>query len=132
MTDIEKGKICPYCGGEPIFTDSCEIYGKSYGMISLCRPCDAYCGVHKGTNKPLGRLADKKLREMKKLAHAAFDPIWQEKILNRKEAYKWLSAKLNISEQRCHIGMFDIETCLLVINSCKLFNHEHHITINRG
>jgi hypothetical protein len=34
-------------------------------------------GCHKGTTKPLGRLADAELREWKKRAHAAFDPVWQ-------------------------------------------------------
>ena len=31
-------------------------------MIYICKPCDAYVGVHKGTDKALGRLANKELR----------------------------------------------------------------------
>lgn len=50
--------ICPYCGGRVIFTDSSAIYGgRSYGMIYLCTNCNASVGVHKGTRKPLGTLA---------------------------------------------------------------------------
>lgn len=48
---------CDYCGGPTEYVDSSVIYGRSYGMIYLCRPCRAYVGVHRGTNKPLGRLA---------------------------------------------------------------------------
>lgn len=75
-----KEVYCDYCGRRAEFVDSKVIYGKSYGMIYLCRCCPgyAYVGVHKGTDRPLGRLADMELRELKKLAHAAFDPLWKE------------------------------------------------------
>ena len=64
--DIYSGKLCPYCKKETEYKDSSIIYGKSYGMVYICSTCDAYVGVHKGTDKALGRLADKKLRELKK------------------------------------------------------------------
>ena len=53
---------CDYCGRETEYVDSKVIYGKSYGKIYLCRNCMAYVGVHKGTDKPLGRLANAELR----------------------------------------------------------------------
>ena len=67
---------CDYCGRETEYVDSKVIYGKSYGKIYLCRNCMAYVGVHKGTDKPLGRLANAELRNWKKAAHAVFDPLW--------------------------------------------------------
>ena len=57
--------MCPYCGERAVYTNSKEVYGRSYGMIYLCRPCDAYVGVHDGTAKPLGRLANAELRAAK-------------------------------------------------------------------
>lgn len=52
---INSAKICPYCYGKPEYVDSKEIYGVSYGMVYLCRSCDAYVGVHhKNSKKPLG------------------------------------------------------------------------------
>lgn len=63
LSAIFKGKVCPYCKEQTEYVDSACIYGKSYGMIYLCRKCDAYVGVHKGTNKALGRLANKELRQ---------------------------------------------------------------------
>ena len=59
---------CDYCGRETEYVDSKVIYGKSYGKIYLCRNCMAYVGVHKGTDKPLGRLANAELRNWKKAA----------------------------------------------------------------
>ena len=47
---------CDYCGRQAEYVDSKIVYGKSYGMMYLCRNCMAYVGVHKGTDKPLGRL----------------------------------------------------------------------------
>jgi len=56
-------------------------------MIYLCRSCDAYVGVHKGTDKPKGRLANAELREYKKKAHSAFDPLWRFGGMMRRQAY---------------------------------------------
>jgi hypothetical protein len=140
--EIVYGKVCPYCGQNSEFVDSETIYGKSYGMIYLCRDCDAYVGVHKGKNRSLGRLANKELREAKKRAHLYFDHIWKRKIQMgiadepsrkhgrnyakwrdqcRKSAYTWLSEQLNIEKQYTHIGMFDIEHCEKVVELCKPF-----------
>lgn len=116
---IIKGNICPYCKQPPKLVDSSVIYGKSYGMIYYCQPCDAYCGVHKGTTIPLGRLANKELREWKRKAHDAFDPIYKSNYMTRKEAYSWLSQKLKLPRDYTHIGMFGVETCKKVVELCK-------------
>jgi hypothetical protein len=112
---IIAGKVCPYCKQDTVFTDSAAVYGRSYGMIYWCKPCGAYVGVHKGTSNALGRLANKELRELKKKAHAAFDPLWKDKFMSRDVAYKWLSNKLNIPLEFTHIGMFGEDTCKKVI-----------------
>lgn len=138
MTDILiiNGLKCPYCGSKTEYIDSLFVYGKSYGMIYICKPCDAYVGVHKGTDKALGRLANKELREAKKQAHYYFDQIaktdlintiWDKyipDISNRSKAYLWLSKQLNISLELCHIGMMDVEQCNNVINICKSILNE--------
>lgn len=128
---INSGRICPYCGAKTEYIDSSYIYGRSYGMVYICKPCDAYVGVHKGTDISLGRLANKHLRRAKKDAHLYFDQIaktslinkiWPEYLSgvnNRNKAYKWLSKQLNIPEEICHIGMFDIEQCNAVVKLCR-------------
>jgi len=126
MVDIYSGKICPYCNGDSVFVDSNEVYGRSYGMIYLCRPCKAWVGVHKGTNEALGRLANAELREGKKEAHFYFDKLWSYKIkkgtkrrLARTKAYNWLSEELGTSISKTHIGYFDLEMCKKVVILCK-------------
>lgn len=109
---------CPYCGSSAEYKDSKAIYGRSYGMVYHCPPCDAYVGVHKGTDKPLGRLADKELREYKKKAHSAFDPMWQSGRFRRNQAYGWLSEQMGLTRDETHIGMFDIDRCKQVIDIC--------------
>lgn len=124
---ILYGKICPYCGSTPIFTDSAEVYGgRSYGMILLCRPCNAYVGVHKGTNTPLGRLANHELRNAKKKAHLYFDSLWKQSMSRgwskyeaRTAAYKWLSKEMGKTPEHTHIGMFNIEECERVVEICS-------------
>ena len=117
---IIQGKICPYCKEKTEYVDSSCIYGKSYGMIYLCKPCDAYCGVHKDTNNALGRLANKELRYWKKEAHKYFDIIWKEKYEKRGKLYEHLSKHLKIPVKYCHIGMFSIKTCKKVVDWSKM------------
>lgn len=122
---------CDYCGEPAELIDSAYVYSKSYGNIWMCKPCDAYVGVHKNSgNKPLGRLADKNLRNWKQRAHTAFDPLWKEKMERdgwtktpaRSAGYKWLSKELGIEPEKCHIGMFDIDMCIRTVNLCNPYN----------
>lgn len=87
-----------------------------------CAPCGAHVGCHPPAQKngkgghgngwvPLGRLANAELRDAKRRAHAAFDPIWKSKFMSRREAYQWAAGALGISADNCHIGMFDVERC---------------------
>lgn len=130
-TTTSREVICPYCGEAAVLADSAEVYGgRSYGNIYLCRPCNAYVGIHKdGPRKgyPLGRLADKELREWKRRAHSAFDPLWKGKMERdgcskgkaRKAGYTWLSEKLGIPFRDCHIGEFDVDMCKRVVEACR-------------
>ena len=111
-------KLCDYCGQPALYTDSAVVYGRSYGMIYYCPPCHAWVGVHRGTDKPLGRLANAELRDWKKKAHAAFDPLWQGGRMKRNAAYAWLAQKLGIPEKQAHIGMFDVWQCQQVVRIC--------------
>lgn len=113
---------CPYCGSETKTMDSAVIYGRSFGWAVVCSKypdCDSYVGCHKGTKKPLGRLADASLRLAKGKVHALFDPMWKLKIdrdgCTKKEArtagYLWLAMELRIPADQCHVGMFDLKMC---------------------
>lgn len=113
---------CPYCGKVAACVDSTEIYGRSYGFIWLCRPCDAYVGCHGGTKTPKGTLANTELRRARKSAHAAFDQRWKRGSMTRGEAYEWLAREMNLPVERCHIGEFDERQCAEVVriaSECK-------------
>mgnify|MGYP001578888311 CR=1 FL=1 len=111
--------LCPYCKRDATLTDSVILYGRDYGMIWLCKKCDARVGCHKGTTKPLGSLADYDLRWKRMLAHEAFDALWKTKQKTRNEVYRWLAGQLGINVKHCHIGGFDIDMCDKVIRLCK-------------
>lgn len=120
-----KKVYCDYCGRQAEYVDSRVVYGKSYGMIYLCRNCMAYVGVHKGTDKPLGRLANAELRHWKKLAHAAFDPLWKFGRFKgrRNGAYAWLAGKMGLPIEKTHIGMMDVRQCKQVYEICRKENY---------
>lgn len=84
-------------------------------------------GVHKGSKKALGRLANSELRSWKKMAHAEFDPLWEfiqeDKGITKSEArtlcYRWLARKMNLPLEETHIGAFDVDECKMVISICR-------------
>jgi hypothetical protein len=125
--EILSGKICPYCNRKTDYIDSSIIYGSSYGMVYACYNCNAWVGVHRGTDEALGRLANKELREAKKLAHLYFDQIWQKKLLSRQQAYSWLSSVLSIAPKYTHIGMFDLDLCKNAAFHSQKFLVDHAI-----
>lgn len=117
--------ICPYCGGKVIFTDSAVIYGgKSYGDIYLCTNCNASVGVHKGTKKPLGTLANSVLKLKRQEAHRIFDGWWKARRMNRNAAYRWLSEQMKLPVHRTHIGQFDMAQCEQAIQAVYTAQYE--------
>ena len=115
--------ICPYCNSHPKLVNGEAIYPYREDLHKkyfwLCFECNAYVGCHPGGKKPLGRLANAELRGYKSAAHAAFDPSWKDRWMSRSDAYKWLSERLGIKKEDCHIGMFDIDMCKKVIEVCS-------------
>lgn len=110
--------VCQYCNKPAALVDSSVIYGSSYGMIYLCGDCNAYVGVHKGTERPLGTLANEETREWRRRAHKVFDPLWRQNVFtSRRTAYRWLAKALGVRE--VHIGASDIETCRKIIQACE-------------
>ena len=122
---VYAGKICPYCGA------ATELIHTGYGKKFICKPCDAWVGVHQGTENALGSLANAELRNLRMLAHQWFDPIAREGLIedfykvhiagmsSRKKAYHWLSAEMNIHADYCHIAMFNDEECRRVVAICQ-------------
>lgn len=114
---------CPYCNKKARLVSGKVIYPHRPDLKQLmfwyCEEDNAYVGCHGRTNKPLGRLANKELREWKIKAHSAFDPKWKYNGMYRKQAYQWLAVRLEIPYRDCHIGMFDVEMCKKVVEACN-------------
>lgn len=115
---------CPYCAkpsvlvtGKVIYPGRADLAERSFWR---CAPCDAYVGCHRGTTTPLGRLADAHLRTWKGRAHIVFDAHWKRSKERgaRSIAYQRLARDLGIDPKDCHIGMFDIATCMRVVQIC--------------
>ncbi len=109
---------CDYCekpaefvGGDIIYPHRPDLKAKRF---YLCIPCDAYVGCH-ADGRPLGRLADKTLRQWKRWTHSEFDPLWQSGKMSRQDAYSTLSKMLKLPPEQTHIGMFDVDTCIRTI-----------------
>jgi hypothetical protein len=126
---IIRGEICPYCNCETKLVSGEIIY--PHITKETIRPkfldkfyylCvennDHYVGTYSDNKTSLGRVADKELRNYKNLGHRTFDPLWKEKthFISQKEAYDWLSQKMNLPLEFTHFGMFTIDQCKEAIN----------------
>jgi ssDNA-binding Zn-finger/Zn-ribbon topoisomerase 1 len=118
-----KAPECPYCGSTADLCPDSVVYGRSFGRrVWVCQnypECDSYVGVHFSTDDPLGRLANKELRERRIEAHAWFDPIWKAGDMSRAAAYRWLAKAMQMPVDDVHIGQFDLGLCEAVIEICR-------------
>lgn len=115
---------CPYCHSTAILTPARKIYGPDTKeeWLYVCShypECNSYVGVHKGTKRPMGTLANGDLRNKRIKAHKMFDLIWRSNVMNRKNAYRWMSDKLCIPSEHAHIGCFSEYMCDQLIDACK-------------
>lgn len=85
---------CPRCGtdAEPTMT--------RYGIRHDC------CGLWSWGGAPL---ADARTHEARKVAHVAFDKVWQCGATSRDIAYAMLAKRLKIPLAECHIKLMSAE-----------------------
>lgn len=118
---VNKPVVCPYCHSRAILRPSSFVYGERAlegKQLYVCAQyplCDAYVGVHGKTKRPQGMLANSELRNKRIRAHRAFDQIWKTGIMTKKEAYRWLQAKMGLSPYHTHIAKFSDYLCEEVI-----------------
>jgi hypothetical protein len=119
----ERHVDCDYCGkpaglftGKDVYPHRKELAHK---LFWVCWSCDAWVGCHDegDGHRPLGDLAREDLRDARRAAHDAFDPLWQSGVMKRADAYAWLSHATGIPEFRCRIGMMDVEQCRRVVDA---------------
>jgi hypothetical protein len=126
--------ICPYCGSQAALKDAFAIYRRfGFGQIYQCptAACDAYVGVHDDTIKPKGSLANATLRDLRKSAHAVFDPLWKgNRLVERSEVYAAAAMVLGLKE--FHIGDMREEHAVSFLAKQEDLLEEIQIAIQRN
>ena len=123
---------CQYCGSQAFLRPASVLNKKEKAeesaMFYVCARypvCDAYVTAHNGTLLPMGTLANRQLRQKRRAAHAAFNQLWQSKLMTRKEAYRWLQNQLGIAAEDAHIAKFMDYRCDETIRLCERFMGRH-------
>jgi len=125
--------LCPTCHQPAPWVENKEKYGKNYGksyMCYFCKSCDTYVGCHENTTRPLGTMADRETMNLRKQAHALFDPFWKSRGMKRGEAYKYLSNLVGVKS--AHIGESDADTCRRIIKKLTQTKWNTHNTTTRS
>lgn len=122
----QKPPVCPYCGRRSVLRPAEYVYGESTistgSLLYVCSgypECKAYVGVHEGTHKPKGILADSELRNKRIRAHRALDAVVRSGCMNKDGVYIWLSSRLNLPYEETHIGYFSDYLCEQTIRECE-------------
>ena len=108
-------EFCRYCRSTVSIRSNAAVYGgREYGAwpyVYLCdsSDCGAYVGIHPHTDIPLGTLADRELRESRKINKGAFLRLSKARGWSRKQSYRWLASELDIPMDDCHWGWFSID-----------------------
>lgn len=108
---------CPYCHKTAILRPATFVYGaqaRKDEQLYVCPnypACNTYVGVHSGTTKPKGTLANGNLRNSRIRAHRVFDQIWKSGIMTRDEAYQWMRFRFGLNAAQAHIGQFSDYYC---------------------
>ena len=115
---------CPYCGAKATLRPSSAVYGnaaKTDGYLYVCDrypKCDAYVAAHRKSRLPMGTLANGDLRHKRIEAHKAFDWMWRSGLMSKRQAYRWMQAKLGLNEKQAHIAKFSEYMCDQLIAVC--------------
>lgn len=64
-------------------------------------------------------MANEVLRLKRMETHQVFDAFWKGRRMSRTAAYKWLSKKMGLPEEKTHIGGFEMDQCQQVIDICR-------------
>ncbi len=119
-----KPPRCPYCGAPMSLRPSSEIYPdhNSDRMLLVCNrypQCNTYVGTNPVTQEPLGIPADGDLRNLRIRTHNVFDQIWQNGIMSRDQAYRWMADSFCLKLKDAHIAQCSEYQCRELIRKCE-------------
>lgn len=115
---------CPYCGGRVELRSADGIYHENAHntMLYVCNnypECDAYVRVHAGTKIPVGTMANRQLRTLRRQAHESFDQLHKGGLMSKEDAYCWLADLLGAPLSHAHIGYLGDYYCKTVIEESQ-------------
>lgn len=115
---------CPYCGGRVHLRSAEGIYvdNSRDTMLYVCKnypTCDTYVRVHAILNIPVGTMANKKLRAMRKDAHHYLDQLHKQGFMKKQEVYQWLADILHVPLSMAHVGYLGEYNCAVVIEESQ-------------
>lgn len=115
---------CPYCGSPVILRSADGIYRENANgtMLYVCKrypACDAYVRTHPGTNRPVGTLANRELRSLRREAHRYFDRLYLSGMMRKEQAYEWLAHLIQAPMSEAHIGCLGEYYCRQVIDASR-------------
>ena len=142
VRERERHPICPACGqpgrlayGSEVYPHRADLRAKPFWV---CDADDTRVGCHPGTTVALGTMATPALRQARSRAHDAVDPIWlaqTDRSMNRhgqrivrqvarQRVYSFMAARLGVTRDACHIGMFDEAMCRRVVEAMRHVSFE--------
>ena len=115
---------CPYCGSAVVYRSADGIYHENEKgtMLYVCSnfpKCNAYVRTHTGTNIPVGSLANRELRSLRRTAHHYFDQLHLCGYMSKQDAYLWLANIICAPLSEAHIGHLGEYYCMLVIEESR-------------
>ena len=110
---------CPYCGAKAKLMTSREMFGeeafdperKLYVCQNYEKGCDSYVYTQKGTNIPLGQMADSALRAMRIKAHKAINDVVRSRKMSKNDVYKYIAAAMGYREGHFHLAQSSYYNC---------------------
>ena len=117
---------CPYCGAKAQLRPASVARPQAdpEEAVYVCArypACDAYVAAHRTSRLPMGTLADRPLRRIRREAHISLNRLWESGLMTKKEAYRWLQVQLGLPESETHIARFSEFRCRQVITLCNQF-----------
>lgn len=115
---------CPYCGSSVILRSADGIYRENTkgAMLYVCKrypACDAYVRTRPGTSRPVGTLANRELRLLRREAHRYFDRLYLSGRMSKEQAYEWLASLIQAPMSKAHIGYLGEYYCRQVIDASR-------------
>lgn len=115
-SDNKLSKICDVC-----CSNDCK-FSRNTGHNSYwyCPHCGASVGVHDDNpSRPMGVMAQRTTRRYRKIAHEAFDRLWQDGHMSRNAAYSWLARQLGV--ERANISSLTLDQLKSVVVVCSKY-----------